>query len=185
MSRNKITSCRCPSCYFYTSAVCVRVCVCSMLSFFMLCVCITMFLSPFPFIHTHTHDPPCHVNSSPPPLSSTTTTTTKHSELLFFLLQPLINHHHPFTQEVANQAAKAGCDARAALTRYSSRDGPQTDSDTLSEPERATALKFARLMQVWHYVKKLFRNTCFYTYLYCPEDLRDASFLLALFVTPS
>lgn len=51
-------------------------------------------------------------------------------------------------QEVANQAAKAGCDARAVLTRYSSRDMPVTDSDSMSEAERATALKFVRLMQV-------------------------------------
>ncbi|XP_050723707.1 kinesin-like protein unc-104 isoform X2 [Eriocheir sinensis] len=61
-----------------------------------------------------------------------------------------ITHHHDFTKsekEVANQAAKAGCDARAALTRYSSRDGPQTDSDTMSDAERETAQKFARLMQ--------------------------------------
>ncbi|XP_042232054.1 kinesin-like protein unc-104 isoform X1 [Homarus americanus] len=63
--------------------------------------------------------------------------------------QPL-NHHHDFTKsekEVANQAAKAGCDARAVLTRYSSRDMPATDSDNMSEAERATALKFARFMQ--------------------------------------
>lgn len=51
-------------------------------------------------------------------------------------------------QEVANQAAKAGCDARAVLSRYSSREMPATDSDNMSEAERATALKFARLMQV-------------------------------------
>ncbi|KAK8750322.1 hypothetical protein OTU49_014780 [Cherax quadricarinatus] len=63
--------------------------------------------------------------------------------------QPL-NHHHDFTKsekEVANQAAKAGCDARAVLTRYSSREMPATDSDNMSDAERATALKFARLMQ--------------------------------------
>lgn len=51
-------------------------------------------------------------------------------------------------QEVANQAAKAGCDARAVLTRYSSRDNPSTDTDTMSDAERATALKFVCLMQV-------------------------------------
>lgn len=51
-------------------------------------------------------------------------------------------------QEVANQAAKAGCDARAVLTRYSSRDLPAADSDTMSEAERTTAMKFVRLMQV-------------------------------------
>ncbi|XP_063876527.1 kinesin-like protein unc-104 isoform X4 [Scylla paramamosain] len=61
--------------------------------------------------------------------------------------KPLINHHHTFTQEVANQAAKAGCDARAVLTRYSSRDNPQTDTETMGEAEKATALKFVRLMQ--------------------------------------
>ncbi|KAG0722230.1 Kinesin-like protein unc-104 [Chionoecetes opilio] len=79
---------------------------------------------------------------------------TRHVLLLQEKLGPGSNssasHHHDFTKsekEVANQAAKAGCDARAALTRYSSRDGPQTDADTLSETERATALKFARLMQ--------------------------------------
>lgn len=63
--------------------------------------------------------------------------------------QPL-NHHHDFTKsekEVANQAAKAGCDARAVLSRYSSREMPATDSDNMSEAERATALKFAKLMQ--------------------------------------
>ena len=82
-----------------------------------------------------------------------------HSELLFFLLQPLINHHHPFMQEVANQAAKAGCDARAVLTRYSSRDNPQADAETMGEAEKATALKFARLMQVWYCVGSFLKHT--------------------------
>ncbi|KAG7155151.1 Kinesin-like protein unc-104-like 3 [Homarus americanus] len=54
-------------------------------------------------------------------------------------------NHHPL-QEVASQAVKAGCDARAVLTLYSSRDMPATDSDNMSEAERAT-LKFARFMQ--------------------------------------
>ncbi|KAK3867494.1 hypothetical protein Pcinc_027049 [Petrolisthes cinctipes] len=60
------------------------------------------------------------------------------------------HHHHDFTKsekEVANQAAKAGCDARAVLTRYSSRDNSSIDADTMSEVERVTALKFAYLMQ--------------------------------------
>ncbi|XP_068217159.1 kinesin-like protein unc-104 isoform X4 [Palaemon carinicauda] len=56
-------------------------------------------------------------------------------------------NHHPFTQEVANQAAKAGCNPQAVLTRCSSRDSAPTESDTISEAERAVALKFARLMQ--------------------------------------
>lgn len=60
------------------------------------------------------------------------------------------NHHHDITKsekEVANQAAKAGCNPQAVLTRCSSRDSAPTDSDTMSEAERAVALKFARLMQ--------------------------------------
>lgn len=61
------------------------------------------------------------------------------------------SHHHDFTKsekEVANQAAKAGCDAHAVLTRCASRDvAPPTDSDTMSEAEMAVALKYARLMQ--------------------------------------
>lgn len=51
-------------------------------------------------------------------------------------------------QEVANQAAKAGCDARAVLARCSSRDLPTTDSENMSEAEKDTAQKFIRLMQV-------------------------------------
>lgn len=96
--------------------------------------------------HTYTQHSTPHTYTHPPAL--TPSPTSMRNFFSSFLLQPLINHHHPFTQEVANQAAKAGCDARAALTRYSSRDGPQTDSDTMGEAERATALKFVRLMQV-------------------------------------
>lgn len=54
-------------------------------------------------------------------------------------------------QEVANQAAKAGCDARAVLARCSSRDLPSTDSENMSEAEKDTASKFIRLMQVSGY----------------------------------
>ncbi|XP_047495502.1 kinesin-like protein unc-104 isoform X11 [Penaeus chinensis] len=69
------------------------------------------------------------------------------------------SHHHDYTksekhpnqlprmQEVANQAAKAGCDARAVLARCSSRDLPSTDSENMSEAEKDTAFKFIRLMQ--------------------------------------
>ncbi|KAK7066390.1 hypothetical protein SK128_027888, partial [Halocaridina rubra] len=60
------------------------------------------------------------------------------------------SHHHDFTKsekEVANQAAKAGGDALAVLTRCSSRDVAPTESDTMSEAEIAVALKYARLMQ--------------------------------------
>ncbi|XP_042870510.1 kinesin-like protein unc-104 isoform X9 [Penaeus japonicus] len=69
------------------------------------------------------------------------------------------SHHHDYTksekhpnqlprmQEVANQAAKAGCDARAVLARCSSRDLPTTDSENMSEAEKDTAQKFIRLMQ--------------------------------------
>ncbi|XP_076053656.1 kinesin family member unc-104 isoform X4 [Oratosquilla oratoria] len=61
---------------------------------------------------------------------------------------------HDFTKsekEVVNQAAKAGCDARAALARCSSRDSSTATStvapEEMSEAERATAFKFVRLMQ--------------------------------------
>lgn len=60
------------------------------------------------------------------------------------------SHHHDYTKsekEVANQAAKAGCDARAVLARCSSRDLPSTDSENMSEAEKDTASKFIRLMQ--------------------------------------
>ncbi|XP_050723709.1 kinesin-like protein unc-104 isoform X4 [Eriocheir sinensis] len=85
-----------------------------------------------------------------------------------------ITHHHDFTKsekEVANQAAKAGCDARAALTRYSSRDGPQTDSDTMSDAERETAQKFARLMQQGRSAQALAKQE---TPAQTPNDDQDA-----------
>ena len=46
---------------------------------------------------------------------------------------------------MANQAAKAGCNPRTALTRYSSREN---DQDTMTDAEKATVLKYIRLMQV-------------------------------------